>query len=311
MALITALLVVALAVIAATAVVAAGNLAIHRAGNLQDSERASWYALGVEDWVRSILERDARDNQIDSLLDDWAQPVDYLPIDQGFVRGGLVDLQGRFNLNNLGTENPEQFTVYAQQFDRLLETLASASEGSRVELPQGLAEAIRDWIDADSEPTGFNGAEDSEYLSRDPPYRAANQPLRSVGELLAIKGIDKTLFALLKDHVAVLPASDTRINVNTATEPVLRSLVAGGGGAEFEDFLRRRSEEPADDVQSLYNDGVFSAADAVPNQLSVASQFFQLRAETYVGNGRVALYSLYYRPAGGVPLVLARSTDSD
>jgi type II secretory pathway component PulK len=81
-ALVTAILVMALAVIAATAIMTSSNIAVHRAANLQDSERAWWYADGVEGWVKSVLERDLEDNQIDSLKDIWAKPVDYLPVDQ-------------------------------------------------------------------------------------------------------------------------------------------------------------------------------------------------------------------------------------
>ena len=68
-ALITAMLVMALAAIAAAAVLGSANAAIRRSATLIDGERAWWYATGVESWVRSILARDRRDTQLDALLE--------------------------------------------------------------------------------------------------------------------------------------------------------------------------------------------------------------------------------------------------
>src|SRR5690606_16912252 len=57
-ALITAVLVVALAAMASTAILVSAHIAIRRTANLQESELAWWYASGVESWVKSLLERD-------------------------------------------------------------------------------------------------------------------------------------------------------------------------------------------------------------------------------------------------------------
>src|SRR3546814_13490993 len=89
-----------LAAIAAAAILSSANLAIHRTQNLQESELAWWYVDGVESWVKTILLRDAEINKYDSLGDIWAMPVDFLPVDEGGLRGGVTDLQGRYNLNN-------------------------------------------------------------------------------------------------------------------------------------------------------------------------------------------------------------------
>jgi general secretion pathway protein K len=306
-ALITAVMMVALATLAAAAVLASTRIALHRAENLRDSETEWWYALGVESWVRSILERDREDNQTDSLEDAWAQPVDYLPVDHGSIRGQVIDQQGLFNLNNLGLANTTpaekaQFEKYAGHFERLLQTLGTDSADEAPPNPRALISALRDWIDPDDQPTGFDGAEDYEYLSRDPPYRAANRPLESVSELLAIKGFTPKLYARLLPYVTALPRTGTAININTAPEPVLLSLVRQPS-ADLRRFTEERLKNPADEVdQSLFEPGTPPVA--------VASQFFMLRAEVFIGSGRLALYSFYYRPAQGAPLVLGRSIDA-
>lgn len=308
-ALITAVLVVSLAVIAATAVLSASNLAIHRANSLQDTEKAWWFATGVEAWIRTILQRDAKNNRIDALNDVWAQPVDFLPVEQGFLRGQVIDAQGRFNLNNFATTQPQRFALYTLRFERLFEELELDTY-----LAKPLAQAIRDWTDADQTPTPNDGAEDTEYLRLTPPYRTADRLMSSVTELMAIRGMTKEIYVRLLPYVAALPAVDTPINVNTAPEPVLRSLVQKPNAA-LETFLRDRATEPAEQLSELGPNGSdaidSNRGDADDALLTVASNFFQLRGDATIGNSRVAIYALYYRPPQGAPLVLARSTDSE
>jgi general secretion pathway protein K len=304
-ALITAILVVALAAMASAAILVSAHLSIRRTANLQESELAWWYASGVESWVKSLLERDLDNNRIDALSDIWAQPVDYLPVDEGFVRGQVVDLQGLFNLNNLGTPDLEEYERQLQVFARLLRYAEIAQEAQA----RAIGAAIRDWIDADSEPTGADGAEDNDYLRLDPPYRAANRMISSVSELLAIRGVTREMYPRLAPLVAAIPQYGVPINVNTAPPAVLYALAAEPRPG-LENFVRDRIDKPAESVSELFNEsGLFTAEDAVQDMMSVSSRFFQLRAEVFIGSGRVALYSFYFRPPGAAPTVYGRSTD--
>lgn len=299
-ALITAILVVALASIAAAAVLSSTRIALHRAENLRDSEAEWWYAMGVESWIKSILARDLEDNKTDSLADAWAKPVDYLPVDFGSLRGQIIDQQGLFNLNNFGVTDAKQYEKYVVQFERLLQNIEDAD----VTAARPLAAALRDWIDADDQPTGFDGAEDTEYLTRTPPYRTANRYLESVSEALAVKGFTPKLYRQLLPFITALPQLNTALNINTAPEPVLRSLVKTVN-PELSKFIEGRMKSPAEDVQSMQ-----TSFDPTTPPIAVSSQFFMLRAEVFIGSGRLALYSFYYRPLQGAPIVLGRSIDS-
>jgi general secretion pathway protein K len=282
-ALITAILIVSIAVIAATAVLSSGSLAIQRTATLQETEKAWWYAVGVEAWVGTILQRDARQNKYDALNNIWAQPVDFLPVDQGFLAGRIVDLQGRFNLNNFGVTAADgggsetgpatgkgsgaadptgeaAFLKWQKVFERLFEEIKLDPS-----LARPISEAIRDWVDRDQNPTPYDGAEDNEYLSaRAPsvPYRTANRPMQSVTELMAIKGVTKDIYLALLPYVSTLPLVNAPINVNTAPEALLRAMVAQPS-TEFEQFLRERSEKPAETTSELTSKGVFGGADNV------------------------------------------------
>lgn len=316
---ITALLVVALASIAAAAILSSSSIAIHRLSNLQDSEKGWWYADGVESWVKTILDRDAKNNKTVSLASEWAKPVDYLPIDEGGIRGGIEDLQGRLNLNNFGLAyNSAAYNANVAILERLLFLLEADPSQAKV-----IAAAIHDWIDKDTQPTGFDGAEDADYLSQTPPYRTSGQALESVSEVLAIKGMTKDLYFKLthcatiktgaQSCITALPTFPTTINVNTAPEPILRALIKQPSSPSLDAFLATRATKPYSNDSDAFQAapaGFITAADGVTaDMISVKSNYFLMHTETFVGSGRVALYSFFYRPSSGATIVLGRSTD--
>lgn len=305
-ALITAVLIVALAAIAASAIMVSANLAMHRTQNLQESEIAWWYADGVEAWGKTILARDAEANRIDALNDIWATPVDFLPIDEGALRGGISDLQGRYNLNNLGVRQPDKFQQELQIFVRLVQLASGVDEYQA----RRIGSAIRDYVDADSTPTGIDGAEDSDYLGLDIPRRVPNRRMQSVSELLAVQGVTAEIYAKLLPHVCALPADNVQVNVNTAT-PLL--LMALGNlqtpSDKLKQFLEERLGDPAKLTDELFNArGVFDTSAVPQSAMSTGSAYFELRVEVFVGSGRLALYSFYHRAGNAAPTVYARST---
>ncbi len=311
-ALITAMFVVALAVIAGVAMFEASNLGVHRTANVTLTESAWWYADGVESWVKWILQQDQKLNQTDSFADIWAQPVPLLPIENGAIRGRVEDLQGRFNLTNLAVKNPQQAALYQAQFQRLIDNLPNF-DASRV---SGVGAAVRQWMVGANASGEFSGANDGDYLGLQPAYRSAQLPMASISELLLVKGVTKELFAALKPYVAALPTSNTKINVNTALEPVLMSLGGNIDKAKLQRFLEVRNKEPLKSTGDIIGGAELgflptAAGNLTTANIDVASSYFELQAEIAVGSSRIALYSVFYRPAGGVPVVIAHSTDTE
>lgn len=312
-ALITAVLVVALAAIAAAAMLGSANLAIHRMQNLQQSELGWWYVDGAESWVKTILQRDSELNRYDALNDIWAMPAN-LPVDEGGLRGVITDLQGRYNVNNLGLSRRAApgtgtgaGTVSGYPAEReLFVRLYVLTTGGDAFQGEALADAIRDYIDADSEPTGSGGAEDADYLGMDPPRRAPNRPLQSVSELLGVRGMTPEIYGKLAPYLSALPKL-TAINVNTAPLPLLQAL-APQPGSDLEQFATERLKQPAETIAD-FNQRVQLGAGAVPSSmLGIKSDYFLLQVEAYIGSGRLELYSFLHRPGSAAPVVYGRST---
>jgi general secretion pathway protein K len=292
-ALITAILITALASMLAVSLVARQQVEIRRTANVLENERAYLFALGAESWVKHILARD--DRQKDSLDEDWALTLPPLTVEGAQLAGRVEDMQARFNLNNL-VRGGKVSEPDLQIFQRLLQSFGANPD---------LAFAVVDWIDEDMDPTYPGGAEDDEYLSKEVPYRAANRPMVSPSELLLVKDFTPDLYYQLAPYVTALPVP-TAINVNTASAVVLAAVADGLSPADMEALVEQRKETSFDNAQQFLQFGALrDAGAAVPlTSLAVTSDFFMLQAAARFGDrGKVDLYSLFSRKANKVAVL--------
>jgi len=293
-AIVLAMSVVALAAMAATAIMVSQSTWSRQSELASEHAQAQLLVAAGVEWVRAVLSDDRRVSNVDYLGEPWALRLPPMPVENGELAGHIDDQQGLFNLNNLvsgGKENLAQFG----RFQRLLAILG---------LPDNLAAALVDWEDSDSEVQPQGGAEDAYYLSRDPPYLAANRPLVDVGELSLVRGFDQDTRARLAPFVTALPAT-TPVNVNTAPPEVLaavvtgldldgaRTLVAGRERAYFRDIA---------DFASRLPKGASVSGDAV----SVSSDYFLANLRVTVGDARARGQALLFRPDFKWPTILWR-----
>ena len=215
-ALITILVMVALAtILAATIAKRQANTADNTA-YLMRQNQSLLYAKSAEAFFSELLVDDANNaGAIDHLQENWAKPMPAFPVEDGFVSGTLQDESGKFNLNSLvndeGVPNPQA----KLWFEKLL---------LRVGLPEKLSEAVIDWQDADEEISGTMGAENSYYQGLPQGYLAANSKFHNVEELKLVRGFEDQKYLQIVDYVSALPASDSKVNVNTAPAMLLASL---------------------------------------------------------------------------------------
>lgn len=295
-ALITALLVVALATTASVAMIAGQQLDIRRTGNTLHYEQAYLYINGMEQWASRVLRQDGRDNEYDHGAEEWATQQPPIPVEGGQLSGYLEDRQGRFNLNSLlhGAE-PDEAAV--EQFRRLLRVL---------ELDPELANALLDWLDADLEPRFPGGAEDDLYLAQQPSYRSGNGALASVSELRLLHGLDAEGYAVLAPHVAALPGQ-TPLNVNTASAEVLMSLADGVDEGLAEALVEARGDEGYARLEDFLEQPGLSELALPVERLGVASRYFMLTSRVQFGRVEVSYQSLIERGQGNRTRVIRRA----
>ena len=284
LALITAVLVVAMAAVAATAMVVSQQQSMHRTGGLLHGIQVEAYAVGSESWARVLLRRAGQENSVDALDQDWAQPLPMMLIEGGSLQGRIRDEQGRFNLNNL-LAGAEANPAAVLQFQRLLRLL---------ELDEQLVNALLDWLDPDINARFPEGAEDDTYLGREPPYRAANAPLAHVSELRLVAGYEREVMERLLPYVTALPEA-TALNVNTAPALLLATLVDGMSLVEVEGLVQAREEEPYQSLEQFNAQSAFAGREMLDVPRTLRSQYFRLQGQVMVGTGEVWLSSLLLR----------------
>jgi general secretion pathway protein K len=288
-ALITAVLVVAIAAVIATSMMSRQNFDTRRTANIIHRDQAIAYALGAEYWAGVELSKDAQENNYDHLGENWAYDLPPLPIDGGYVNGRLQDLQGRFNLNSVLEP------IQAERFARLCRA---------INVDPDFIPALQDWIDGDTE-VREDGAEDESYTLLAPAYRAANRFLVDTSELLLVKGVSVDAYNILTFYVSALPAG-ADINVNTASPQLIGSLTRDVTVPDVERIIGLRGENPYQDVDFFVEDEAFAGREISEEHLTVSSQYFLLTTDVMLGDAPLTMQSVLYRTPQGQITVIQR-----
>jgi general secretion pathway protein K len=316
-ALIIALILVALATVLATKLTFDGFLERRREIGVLAAEQALQFGFGAEALAADVLMQDAQNSgSLTTLAAAWAQPSQPFPITPqddpegepiGTLQGQIEDMQGRFNLNNLGrlitdttTKQAVQDPKPLAQFQRLL-TLAG--------LEPKWAAIARDWIDADSNPGSPDGAEDQVYTSQTPPYRTGNWPMMSPTELMNLPGFGADRYRAIAPYVTALPTANATINLCTAPAKVIMSLADSLNGEYTDEVLANgRKSGCFPDLNTFRNVlGAKAVTEIGSNVYDTKSQYFRLTTRITLGTTEFTLYSLLLRGNGGKVTPLLRS----
>jgi general secretion pathway protein K len=303
-ALITALVLVAIAAVLATAIGYASAMSARRASTMFGADQSLLAGEGAEAMAAYVLKQSASATM--SLDQPWAQPYGPFELGDGVTLefAQIEDLQGKFNINNLatganGATDPNWLTLFQQLL-------------VQVGLETKWAGILADWIDTDNTPNTPDGAEDSVYLTQTPPYRAANLPVTSISELLAMPGFGRDRYDRLKPYITALPPGNS-INVCTASGVVLDAL---SGKNEYSSdtsvLTNARKEKGCFPTLAVFTAGVSGPAAAVlSGKVGTLSSYFRLRSVITIGTARFTLYSLLYLdPSGQIrPIIRTFGTE--
>lgn len=262
-ALITAILVVAVVATVAAYMSLGQQVWLRQTQNFNDTTQAEAVSVGAVNLAAVLLALDTRADA-DYLEEPWAQALPTFPVEGGVVTATVSDAQGRFNINNLAQPTSRDTAL----FRYLL---------SVVKLDPNSIDAVMDWIDSDATPRAM-GAEDDYYGTLPAPYRAANQPFASVDELRLVKGFTPEAVRALRPFLVALPASNAKINVNTASKDVLAALLPAVDVSSIEQFLRERGRNPvvkcAEEMKARFGQEI---------DCSATTEFFDVIIDTEFG----------------------------
>lgn len=293
-ALLTILVMVALATILAATIAKRQTNTAENTGYLMRQDQSLLYAKSAEAFFSELLIQD-NDNgsSIDHLQENWAKPMPPFPVEDGSVSGKLLDESGKFNLNNLVKADGNQVDDSARRwFEKLLQ---------RVGLPAELSQAVIDWQDTNDEVTGAMGAESSYYQGLDPAYLTPNTKFHSIEELKLVRGFEGKNYDLIKPYVTALP-EQTKVNMNTAPALLLASIDPKVDVKAIEQQLKIKETELThfNNVDDLWKLSAFSGIDEqsktdAASLLDSKSNYFTAQIEVMLSERKRQFTSLMMR----------------
>ena len=302
------------------------HVLVRRIANQNISEQGYHYAQGVNAWAERVLHDDIN-RQVDYLGEDWAkfgkeEQEENDQIDERFsltlssqmdeekpatidfgiegLQYSIIDLQSRYNLNNLSNPNPTLRQGQKRIFLNLLELLEIGELRDR----ESLYAALFDWLD-ENDLEVANGVESGFYTVKNTPYHAADQKLTTLGELRYVQGFTREVIRKLKPYVTVLPIDNAKININTSSAEVLSSLssVPVVDISSVAAFLAIRADENflgfSQAATELAKNAIIGVSPArripVANMMQTNSQFFQINTKVVLGDFQYCMRTIVLR----------------
>ena len=343
-ALISVLLIVALATTLAHQMAARHSLSIAQSRLSISASQARQYALGGEEYARQILyadwlEEETRDT--DTLLEPWALGTGTNAKDEVEERRRSADQRER----ELEERNERQLPRDTEDEDAALPGTKPTTATHKFEIDDGtLAIRIEDlssrfnvnavvgsegaanfarfqrlldqlsmdsniadaWRDwiDDDQNVEGLGAEDADHLLRETPLRTADQSAIHVSEMLVATSISAEDFDLLKPHIAALPVDTLRVNINTASATLLQALAPNINATDMQLLVAAPRE--FEDVESLIAEQAELGESVAV--LTVTTEFFRIQVRAEIEDAGAALTSIVHRdPSTGALTLLSRN----
>jgi general secretion pathway protein K len=271
-ALITALFIMAIIAAASVAMMIQTEVSIRQTNTIIDYHRAYFYSELVQDWARDNLLAD---------LQSKSTPIDVFPkiyqkteIPGGYFTGQILDMQGKFNINNLNASLKARFT-------NLLTAVVP-----NIQNPAVLTQNIIDWLS----PTD-DSAVDQAYQKAGLTYKVEHRSMVNITQLRQVLGMTQPIYQALLPYVTALPTFGTTINPNTAAAPVLLMLADGLSLSTAQDIAQAA---PFNTDGDFYNNPVVKNH-GIGGGASTQSQYFLSNALVKLGDQTLLLNSLLYR----------------
>ncbi|ARM32168.1 general secretion pathway protein GspK [Legionella longbeachae] len=283
-ALLTALFIMTLVAIVATAMSSKIQLDIYRTKLIVSHDKLYLAAQAETYWAMGELS-----NPKNKFIKASAQGIvgQYPPnmehIEKTVVLSGAIyDLQSRYNLNNLTNKKAMMGFV-----NLIGATIPQITEAEKTQLTL----AVSDWLTSYDLARGKDNYL-SYYTSQKPPYYPSHQLMSSQSELRLVKDVSAPVYLSLEPFVCALPEA-TPININTAPKQVLKSLSSTIKETQLNELLNQRKENGIKDLKKIAE--LLQKLDIASDQITLESSYFLNVASATSDNINLTVYSLFKR----------------
>lgn len=283
-ALISALFIMTLVAIAATAMSTRLQLDIYRTRTLIESDKIYLASQAVTFWAMDTLSRKkihySRNKEVGKLMDFPKQLQQSYP--EILVKGSLYDLQALFNINNL------QDIKYHPMFYKLLENLPNKSPNGD---QKKIFQSINDWIMPYKADRGRNDFL-NHYLAYPNTYLPGFQPFKTLSELHLIREINVKTYQSLIPYLTVIPEV-TPINLLSAPRRILKSLGNGLNDSAVHELIEASQSNELNKLEKVQE--IMQKLDINASLVTIDSQYFLSIAEASTGELSLQSYVILKR----------------
>ncbi|MCL9684615.1 type II secretion system minor pseudopilin GspK [Legionella maioricensis] len=283
-ALLTALFIMTLVAIVATAMSTRLQLDIYRTRLTVTHDKLYLASQAVLFWAMNELSDKTKQF---TKLDKQGMVAQYpknmeLIVNHIKLSGGLYDLQARFNLNNLIEK--KLLPVFINLISHTTHQLNNKEQ-------LNLALGVQDWLTTYDLARGKDNYT-SYYLSQKPPYYPSHQLMNSTSEFRLIKDVSSAVYQAIEPFVTVLPET-TPININTASKKVLMSLGNGMTEVQVNELIMARGENGIKDLKDIAE--LAKKIDLPSEQITIESKYFLNVAVVTSDEFKLTVYTLLKR----------------
>ncbi len=249
-------------------------LSTARAGNFRDGQRAALLAGKSMEFAGAAVEQLLRAKPNLTIEKDG---LVFLKTEGDMtVTIKVVDELGKLSLRTVYENNGVKNEKVYDEYERLLKNLDVPGRAA-------LEDSLADWIDKDDEPRLY-GAEVSDYLNARPtPYRPGNAYLKTVDDLLMIKGYSPEVFARISPFVSAYNDGGL-VNINTASKEALMALSDDMTEELANKIIDHRAETPFTDRSDLMKvSGFDKIGFNLLDRITVSSDMFRIYSKVTSG----------------------------
>lgn len=283
-ALLTALFIMTLVAIAATAMSVRLQLDIYRTQLLITHDKLYLASQSVMFWALDEL-----NNKNNKFTKVTAQgmvlnyPQNIKNIYKGVtLNGGLYDLQARYNLNNM--LNKKLLASFGTLVNR---TYPAANDNEKI----AMTYALQDWLSTYDLARGKDSFT-AYYLAQKPAYYPSHQLMTSASELRLVKDVSAKLNQAMQPFITALPEA-TPININTASQTVLMTLGSGLNSEQVNELIEVRGAKGIRNVTKLRP--ILQKLNIPQEQITTESHYFLSVAYAKSDDLELIVYALLKR----------------
>ncbi len=276
-ALISALFIMTLVAIAATAMSTRLQLDIYRTRISLKSDKLYLASQVVTFWAMEQLS--AKD--MSEKVGEFPRKLQHI-YPGVFIEGHISDLQSKFNINNLPDKK------YRLLFYNLVENLPKHPTTSQ---GKSIFDAASQWMIA-YQPERGQDKFLNHYLKQKPPYYPGYQLMQNVSEFRLVYGVTAELYQALLPDLTALPEV-TAININSASKAVLKGLGNGLNDAQVKELIEARGEKGITDLSKV--SVLLKTLGISLEQITIESNYFLSVATASIDDSHLTLYTLLKR----------------